>query len=170
MPAGQSVVVGSDEIPYQPAALAQKRTNSRTARRPIRCEVLHAGRAADHVHRLSVPDLPDAGARRDHVRMVAASIGSSTPTAAAHVDGIEFWMGDSRGRWEGDTLVVDVTNHNDRTWFDMAGNFHSEALHVMSATRCVDAEHDPLRGHGRGSEGVHAAVEDQHAAAPAERT
>jgi hypothetical protein len=30
--------------------------------------------------------------------------------------------------WDGDTFVVDVTNHNDRTWFDMAGNFHSDAL------------------------------------------
>ena len=35
------------------------------------------------------------------------------------------------GRWEGDTLVVDVTGLNDQTWFDRAGNFHSEALHVV---------------------------------------
>jgi hypothetical protein len=39
-------------------------------------------------------------------------------------------MGWSIGRWEGDTLVVDVTNHNDKTWFDRVGNFHSDALQV----------------------------------------
>lgn len=43
---------------------------------------------------------------------------------------ILLWMGDSRGRWDGDTLVIDVTNHNDQTWFDQVGNFHSTALHV----------------------------------------
>jgi len=40
-------------------------------------------------------------------------------------------MGWSNGHWEGDTLVVDVTGMNDQTWFDRAGNFHSEALHVV---------------------------------------
>ena len=44
---------------------------------------------------------------------------------------IEWWMGDSRGRWDGDTLVVDVIHFNDLTWFDKAGNFHSDALHVV---------------------------------------
>jgi hypothetical protein len=39
-------------------------------------------------------------------------------------------MGDSRGRWEGDTFVVDVTQNNDRTWFDAAGNHHSDKLRV----------------------------------------
>ena len=43
----------------------------------------------------------------------------------------ETWMGLSRGRWDGDTLVVDVTDFNDQTWFDRAGNFHSDALHVV---------------------------------------
>jgi len=41
------------------------------------------------------------------------------------------WMGDSRAHWEGDTLVVDVTEFNEETWFDASGNFHSDALHVI---------------------------------------
>jgi hypothetical protein len=44
---------------------------------------------------------------------------------------VESWMGQSVGRWEGDTLVVDVTGFNDRTWFDRSGNHHSEELHVV---------------------------------------
>ena len=44
---------------------------------------------------------------------------------------VDTWMGWSRGRWEGDTLVVDVTSFVDQTWFDRAGNFHSTALHVV---------------------------------------
>jgi hypothetical protein len=40
-------------------------------------------------------------------------------------------MGWSNGHWEGDTLVVDVTNQNENTWFDHAGNFHSDAIHVV---------------------------------------
>jgi hypothetical protein len=43
----------------------------------------------------------------------------------------DLYMGHSVGRWEGDTLVVDVTHFNDASWFDRAGNFHSDALHVV---------------------------------------
>ena len=43
---------------------------------------------------------------------------------------MKLWMGDSRGHWEGQTLVVDVTNHNDQTWFDQVGAIHSSALRV----------------------------------------
>jgi hypothetical protein len=49
-----------------------------------------------------------------------------------HLKGpLNWWMGDSRGRWDGDTLVVDANNFNEESWFDRAGNFHSDALHVV---------------------------------------
>jgi hypothetical protein len=51
----------------------------------------------------------------------------------------EYWLGDSRGKWEGDTLVVDVTGFNDETWLDRAGNFHSTELHVVERWKFIDA-------------------------------
>ena len=53
----------------------------------------------------------------------------------------DSWMGWSRGRWEGETLVVDVTGFNDLTWFDRAGNFHSDALHVVERYTAVSPYH-----------------------------
>jgi hypothetical protein len=53
------------------------------------------------------------------------------PDTIPHDDGIDFFMGDSRGHWEGNTLVVDVTDLGDQTWFDRAGHFHSDQLHVV---------------------------------------
>jgi hypothetical protein len=49
-------------------------------------------------------------------------------------------MGDSRGHWEGNTLVVDVTNNNDKTWFDIVGDFHSDAFHISERYTFVDPD------------------------------
>jgi hypothetical protein len=53
---------------------------------------------------------------------------------------IKLWMGDSRGHWDGNTLVVDVTNNNDKTWFDLVGDFHSDALRISERFTVVSAD------------------------------
>jgi len=54
------------------------------------------------------------------------------PFNAEHADDLlPSYMGDSVARWEGDTLVVDVTGFNDKTWLSGTGTFHSEALHIV---------------------------------------
>jgi hypothetical protein len=50
------------------------------------------------------------------------------------------WMGDSTGKWEGDTLVVDVTGFNDRSWLDDEGHPHSEELHIVERLRRLDKQ------------------------------
>lgn len=52
-------------------------------------------------------------------------------TPRDHLQDIDFWLGDSVARWEGDTLVVDVTNQRPETWLDSARHTHSDALHVV---------------------------------------
>lgn len=53
--------------------------------------------------------------------------------------GAKLFMGDSVGHWEGDTLVVDTTNQNGKTWFDMVGNFTTENIHVVERITPVDS-------------------------------
>ena len=58
---------------------------------------------------------------------------------------IHLFMGNSRGRWEGNTLVVDVTNLRDRTWFDHVGNFYSDMVHVVERWTMFDPDVNALR-------------------------
>ena len=139
MPAGRSVVEGG-EIPYQPWAAAKQLENfaNRATADPL------ASCYMPGVPRIMYMELPfQIFQARDQVAMtfewshVFRLI--YTNGSPANSD-LEFWMGDSRGKWDGDTLVVNVTNHNDRTWFDMAGNFHSEALKVVERYTLLDAD------------------------------
>jgi hypothetical protein len=64
-----------------------------------------------------------------------------------HLDGrphpptdLKLWMGDSRGRWEGNTLNVDVSNKNDKTRFDIVGDFHSDAVRIRERFTVLDAD------------------------------
>jgi hypothetical protein len=139
MPAGRSVVDGGT-IPYQPwaAARRQEHVASRATTDPLSQCYLPG------VPRIMYMEFPfQIFQTRDHVaitfewQQVFRLIYTNGSTPA---EGLEFWMGDSRGRWEGDALVVEVTNHNDRTWFDMAGNFHSNGLRVTERYVMLDRD------------------------------
>ena len=54
---------------------------------------------------------------------------------------VKLWMGDSRGHWENNTLVVDVANNNDQTWFAIVGSFHSDALHLVERWSMTAPDH-----------------------------
>ena len=140
IPAGQSVVEGN-EIPYQPAALAQRRKNfeTRTTADPLtKCHLPGVPRIMYIPFPFQIVQTP---------KYVSLLYEYSNVTRIVYTDGsphpppLDLWMGDSRGHWEGDTLVVDVTQFNDMTWFDMAGNFHSDALHVIERYTPMDADH-----------------------------
>jgi hypothetical protein len=140
-PAGAGVVDG-DEIPYQPWALARKKENfdaRATADPEAQCYLPGVPRITYMPHPFQIFQ------RADRVVILYEYLHA---TREIYVDGsshpdipVEFWMGDSRGRWDGDTLVVDVRLFTDRTWFDRAGNFHSDALHVVERYTRTGTDH-----------------------------
>jgi len=129
VPAGLSVVEGN-EIPYLPAAAAKKKENFEnrlTADPEVKCYMPGVPRATYMPYPFQIVQTPK------FILMAYEYAGANRTIYMDKVppSPVESWMGNSVGRWEGDTLVVDVTNLNDQTWFDRAGNFHSDALHVV---------------------------------------
>jgi hypothetical protein len=60
---------------------------------------------------------------------------------SAHPDpSIQLWMGDARGHWEGNTLVVDVANFNDKTWVARGAAIHSSAMHIVERYTAIDKD------------------------------
>lgn len=129
VPAGDSVVVGGT-IPYQEWALAQREENAtQWLERDPEINCFMPG-----VPRATYMPYPFQILQGTEQILIAYEFAETTRTI--HMTEVgdspsRTWMGWSRGRWDGDTLVVDVTRFNDRTWFDRAGNFHSDALHVV---------------------------------------
>jgi hypothetical protein len=140
VPAGLGVVEGN-EIPYTPAAAAKKRENfmNRATLDPeTKCWLPGVPRATYMGFPFQVVQTPNQIAVLYEYAHTVRNIYMNSP----HPKGpIEWWMGDSRGRWEGDTLVVDVVHFNDQTWFDKAGNHHSEELHVVERYTPISANH-----------------------------
>ncbi len=130
VPAGMSVVEG-DEIPYQPWAAEKKKENYENwlARDPeVKCYLPGIPRATYMPFPFQILQSHNSDVLVAYQYASASRVIKMGPTEAPPVD---TWMGQSTGTWEGDTLVVDTIGFNDQTWFDRAGNFHSEALHVV---------------------------------------
>jgi hypothetical protein len=141
VPAGAGVVVGG-AIPYQPSALARRQENfaRRATLDPERkCYLPGVPRITYMPHPFQIVQQADkVSILYEYLRTVRYIHTNGNP----HPEGpLDWWMGDSRGRWEGNTLVVDVNNFNDVTWFDRAGNFHSDALHVIERYTPIGPDH-----------------------------
>ena len=128
IPAGTSVVEGGS-IPYKPAALQHRDEN-------------RAGwPKSDPEAKCYMPGIPRANYMPYPFQIVQGQndilfvYEFATASRIVHMSGhqeapLDSWMGWANGRWEGDTLVIENSAFNDQTWFDRAGNFHSNALKV----------------------------------------
>jgi len=131
VPAGLSVLVGGGKIPYKEEALRQRQENydNRSTADPVRqCFLPGVPRITYMPFPFRIIQTPD------HMVMTyefAHAVRIIYTDGSPHPLPNDFWMGDSRGHWEGDTFTVDTTHFNDQTWFDAAGNYHSSQLHVV---------------------------------------
>jgi len=139
IPPGLSVVDGR-EIPYKPEMLARKKENAANWTKldpELKCYMPGVPRATYMPYPFQIVQTPTQ-------ILIAYQFASATRTIylTDHQPApSESWMGWSNGRWEGNTLVVDVTALMPDTWFDRAGNFHSEALHVVERYTRTGADH-----------------------------
>ena len=132
--AGESVIAdpADGRIPYQPWAAAKRDENFKNrASRRSRQQVLSAGSAADHLHAVPIPDIPDAGVCGDHLRIRACF--AHDPHEKSEASGRHLVSGwairaatgkATRSWWTSPTTKL-------ATWLDASGDFHSEALHVV---------------------------------------
>jgi hypothetical protein len=136
-PAGMGIVEGN-QIPYQDWALKKKQKNfdNRLRVDPNDFSV------GDPELKCYLPGVPRANYMPLPFQIIQSqnalliSYEYADASRIVHMSNpiqppLDSWMGWSNGRWEGDTLVIDVTGFNDQSWFDRAGNFHSESLHVV---------------------------------------
>ena len=139
VPAGLSVVEGGP-IPYQPWAAEKRKENydNWLTRDPeVKCYLPGLPRATYMPYPFQIVQ---TGTNDILMAYEYASASRVITMGTAEPPPVDTWMGQSVGRWEGDTLVVDVTGFNGQTWLDRAGNFHSEALHVVERFTPVHAD------------------------------
>ena len=128
VPPGMGVVEGN-ELPYKPEALEQKKKNQDnwlTMDPEIKCYLPGVPRATYMPHPFQIFQSNKAIFIAYQYAGAVRNIYLKDPGPPP----VDAWMGQSVGRWDGDTLVVEANGFNDQTWFDRAGNFHSEELKV----------------------------------------
>src|SRR5712692_768412 len=129
IPGGQGIVEGN-EIPYQPWAAEKKKENfaNRLTLDPeLKCYLPGVPRATYMPFPLQIIQSQNDLVIVYEYRTANRVINVAHPREAA----VDTWMGISNGHWEGDTLVVEVTGLNGQSWFDRAGNFASDSVHVV---------------------------------------
>ncbi len=135
-PGGLGIVEGG-ALPYLPDALKKKTENYKkrfTDDPEIKCYM-------PGVPRANYQSFPFQIVQSAKIIMISYEFANASRTVfmGAAPAGDESWMGTSAAHWDGDTLVVDVTGQVDQTWFDRAGDFHSDALHVVERYTPADA-------------------------------
>ncbi|MFC3115335.1 hypothetical protein [Cellvibrio fontiphilus] len=138
-PPGPGVVEGG-EIPYKPEALAKRKQNFENR---FKADPRLKGWTLGVPRGIYYPE-PLQIFQRERDITIIHQFGHSIRTI--HTNGTDhprdpndWWLGDSRAKWEGNTLVVDVKHFNDETWLDRSGNYHSDALHVVERWTLIDA-------------------------------
>jgi hypothetical protein len=125
-------VVEANEIPYQPEARAKRDQNAAnwlTADPEIKCYLPGVPRATYMPYPFQI--VQGGGSSDILITYEFASASRIVRMNTTVESPVDTWMGWSRGRWEGDTLVIDVTAFNGESWFDRAGNYQTASLHVV---------------------------------------
>jgi hypothetical protein len=141
VPGGRGIVNGN-EIPYQTWALAKKQENyqrRQTADPNTKCYLPGVPRIMYLPYPFQIVQTDDmVTILYEYIHAIRYIHTNGIPHPKGHID---WWMGDSRGHWDGNTLVVDVVDFNEDTWFDHAGNFHSDALHIVERFTPAGPDH-----------------------------